>query len=67
MDKDVELTDAIRMEKDVRVLKRLIAVNMSRLGEIPIDHTADTIGVRVRTIQTWMELYEKHGVEGLYD
>ncbi len=66
MDEDVDLFDAIRTEKDGRVLKRLIAVNMIRLDKIPIDHMANTIGVSARTVQTWMELYEKHGVEGLY-
>ncbi len=65
MDENTVLTSAIKEEKNPKVLKRLIAVNMIKSNETSISGMVDRIGVSVRTIELWMERYEKHGVRGL--
>ena len=59
-----ELQTFIRSTKDVRELKRALAVHNTQAGRPRIDVAAE-LGVSVGFIDKWRGIYKRQGVEGL--
>ena len=62
-----ELGEAIKQEKDTKVNKRLIAVNMVRTAGCTTAQVATGMEVTQRSVQQWLERFDKYGIEGLRD
>ena len=61
------LGEAIKQEKDTRVNKRLIAVNLVRTAGCTTAQVATGMEVTQRSVQQWLERFDKYGIEGLRD
>ena len=53
-----------RKEKDVRLHNRLSALLWLGQGRSP-DEVAELLGVCLRTVRNWLELYQRGGLEAL--
>ena len=66
MNKTKTLTDAMRVEKDLKIHTRILAVRSVLLGNT-IAQTAEIANVTHRTVQMWIKRFDLDGVDGLRD
>ena len=59
------LMEAIKSEKDVKIHKKLIAVNMVHNKNCSTSFAAETVGVTQRSVQLWLEQFDNGGIKGL--
>ena len=66
MNKTKILTDAMHVEKDLKIHTRIMAVRSVLLGNTTAQ-TAEIADVTQRTVQMWIERFELDGIDGLRD
>ena len=66
MNKTKTLTDAMRVEKDLKIHTRIMAVRSVLLGNTTAQ-TAEITNVTQRTVQMWINRFELDGIDGLRD
>ena len=66
MNKKKTLTDAMRVEKDLKIHTRILAVRSVLLGNTTVQ-TAEIANVTQRTVQMWIKRFELDGIDGLRD
>ena len=59
------LMEAIKSEKNVKIHKKLIAVNLVRSKGCSTSFAAESVGVTQRSVQLWLEHFDNDGIEGL--
>ena len=58
---------AYRKEKDLKVIKRMAAVNMAYYNQESVQHVADSLMQCPDWVMTWTRRFEEGGIDALRD
>ena len=65
--KPEDLREAYRKEKDLRMTKMIVAVNMGCVNNESIQHTADSLMQCPNWLSCWARRFEEGGLDALRD